>query len=227
MYPNLLAAVAIVSTTGSAAYVQVLRHRLRRTRAELDRVRVEARTCPLTGLFTRAAWTRAADVPSTRTLLLIDLDGFKSVNDAFGHAAGDAVLEEIARRLTAWIGSAGTAGRLGGDEFVVAASRDVSHELDMLNAALTAPIPWKNGVLRVGASIGVAHRKAGQPFSATLHEADAAMYSAKHPVYRGSSRTSTGPVAPPRERPARGRRRDSTAGPCQLSPEPVQSRDTR
>ncbi|WP_344625931.1 GGDEF domain-containing protein, partial [Kitasatospora arboriphila] len=81
-----------------------------------------ARRDPLTGLLTRDGFTARAERlirshPDRATVLLVDLDDFKTVNDTHGHAAGDAVLTATAHRLTAWCGPSGLAARLGGDEF--------------------------------------------------------------------------------------------------------------
>ena len=98
------------------------------TRVEQDRrTRHEADTDPLTGLANRRALERTLDAALTRAgarrrslgLLMLDLDGFKAVNDQYGHAAGDAVLREVARRLRRTVRERDVVARLGGDEFVV------------------------------------------------------------------------------------------------------------
>ena len=83
---------------------------------------------PLTGLFNRRGFKReaervalSADVGQEVALMLIDLDQFKATNDAFGHAAGDAVLTEVGRRLAAALGADAVCARLGGDEFAALA----------------------------------------------------------------------------------------------------------
>ncbi len=78
----------------------------------------------LTDLLNRAGFInevtkRISGRHATFCLMILDLDGFKSINDAFGHAAGDRVLVEVARRLSETLGPAFTIGRLGGDEFAV------------------------------------------------------------------------------------------------------------
>ncbi|MEY2459867.1 MAG: diguanylate cyclase, partial [Acidimicrobiaceae bacterium] len=117
-------------------------------------------------------------------LLFIDLDGFKHINDASGHAVGDAVLEVVAHRLRDGLREEALLGRLGGDEFVVIAPR-----LHSANAALVLANRMSDrlhgdvaiGEINVGiaASIGVAWTSNGTA-SELLAHADGAMYTAKH-----------------------------------------------
>jgi diguanylate cyclase (GGDEF)-like protein len=118
-------------------------------------------------------------------VLFIDLDGFKPVNDRYGHAAGDAVLIEVGQRLTAAVRSTDIAARFGGDEFVIGLTeiRDVQH-VEMLAIKLLEAIgaPYRVGDFRVelGASIGVAlFPEDGQGGDMLLAAADEAMYQAK------------------------------------------------
>ena len=122
------------------------------------------------------------------TLLFIDLDGFKSVNDRWGHAAGDVVLVEAARRLrTLFQRSCDIVGRLGGDELVVvitgvaATDPDVGQMAGRLVESFRIPFLLPNGELAlVGASVGVASYPMHATSSRTLvHAADAAMYAVK------------------------------------------------
>ena len=159
---------------------------------------------PLTGLPNRALLGDRLDValarlfrqPSTVAVLFCDLDGFKQINDTHGHAAGDQVLVEVARRLQHLQRPGDTACRFGGDEFVVLCTDSGQAEADSvaarLHAALTAPVlmhpqPEDQRTERteplqvtVTASIGIAtttdpHHPAHQ----LLHDADTAMYRAK------------------------------------------------
>jgi diguanylate cyclase (GGDEF)-like protein len=119
----------------------------------------------------------------------VDLDGFKPVNDTYGHAAGDVVLAEVGRRLRRVAGSAGgSAARVGGDEFVVLARLDVLTRADVgrvvdlareLHAALCQPYTVGARTLLVGASVGVAVGRPGWVLADVLEAADAAMYVAK------------------------------------------------
>lgn len=117
-------------------------------------------------------------------LLLIDLDRFKLVNDAFGHEAGDAVLCETARRLTAATPAGGTSARLGGDEFAILAPYSSRAELiglaERLIAEVAAPIQYEHAQVGVGATIGIAiSPENGLTPECLLRCADIAMYRGK------------------------------------------------
>jgi diguanylate cyclase (GGDEF)-like protein len=116
---------------------------------------------------------------------MLDLDGFKQVNDTLGHDKGDLVLREIARRLHANVFEYDTAARMGGDEFAVVLrnmrdAEDVSAVAHRLRDALTRPIEI-DGVPRfIGASVGAAsYPEHGRSAAELLRGADAAMYRAK------------------------------------------------
>ncbi len=117
-------------------------------------------------------------------LLYLDLDGFKSVNDTFGHAAGDAVLKEVARRLTAVAPPEATVARLGGDEFaiwiVTAVPARAEALADALIAAITAPYDIEGSPVEIGASVGIALTpRHGTDPDELLVRADLALYRAK------------------------------------------------
>ena len=150
-----------------------------------DELRHQATHDMLTGLANRVLLQQrvresAPDAPIC--ILLLDLDGFKQVNDGLGHHAGDEVLITVARRLAAVLGRAGTVARLGGDEFAVllpGADPGRARLLaDLIAAAVGEPIPVAGTVVTVGVSVGVA---AGTPADADrlLRDADDAMYRTK------------------------------------------------
>jgi diguanylate cyclase (GGDEF)-like protein len=119
-------------------------------------------------------------------LLFIDLDNFKAVNDRLGHAAGDAVLGEVSRRMSSVLRASDTLFRLGGDEFAllvsdVAEPESVEQLAGRLIAAVREPLLIQGEVQPVGATVGLAFvpDDATDPQS-LLHAADAAMYAAKH-----------------------------------------------
>lgn len=118
-------------------------------------------------------------------LLFVDLDGFKAVNDEMGHAAGDAVLVDLARRLQESLRSTDVAIRLGGDEFVVlvrqAREADVCALADKLLALFSAPVRLTSGRLaHLSASIGIAlFPKHAESIEELMIVADRAMYNAK------------------------------------------------
>ncbi|MCW2759365.1 MAG: hypothetical protein JWO46_3111 [Nocardioidaceae bacterium] len=116
-------------------------------------------------------------------LLFLDLDGFKPVNDRFGHAAGDAVLVDVARRITECVRHLDTVARLGGDEFAVL-FEDVSPEITTTACkrildALAEGVDVDGHQLPLGASIGVAYGDGTGSAEDLLRNADLAMYEAK------------------------------------------------
>lgn len=130
------------------------------------------------------ALTDAAKRDSPVTLIYCDLDGFKDVNDRFGHLAGDHVLKEIAHRLAAATRSADIVARMGGDEFVVVVPdgtpQSVQTLLARIETSLVAPIPLPTGPeVQVGVTTGVASVQGRGDVDDLLARADAAMYDAK------------------------------------------------
>jgi diguanylate cyclase (GGDEF)-like protein/PAS domain S-box-containing protein len=118
-------------------------------------------------------------------VLFLDLDGFKNINDSLGHAAGDRLLQMVAKRLLAAVRTSDTVCRLGGDEFVILLS-EVAHAGDAgvkagkILSALTAPFYMDQNTLRITASIGVTtYPEDGQSAELLIKNADLAMYQAK------------------------------------------------
>ncbi|TPG54499.1 putative bifunctional diguanylate cyclase/phosphodiesterase [Sphingomonas glacialis] len=142
----------------------------------------------LTGLLNRAGFLRAAagstrDTRAPTCLMLLDLDGFKAINDVFGHTIGDEVLVEVAQRLRRELPDDVLMGRWGGDEFAVllAATPDDISTVDLadrLIAAVAAPYPTFGTVARVGMSVGV-HVSHASDMPEMLACADLALYAAK------------------------------------------------
>src|SRR3954452_23572268 len=156
----------------------------------------EATTDALTGLGNRRALQRdleraAHDVtPGTRhALALFDLDGFKSYNDAFGHPAGDALLERLGANLAAAIAGDGSAYRMGGDEFCLLA-RVGDRDPDAIVARAAAALTERGGRFYVGCSYGtvVLEGEALRP-SEALRIADQRMYANKGKGRRSSEET--------------------------------------
>jgi len=143
----------------------------------------------LTGLGNRTllAGRMEADIVSneSRALALIDLDGFKEVNDTLGHLAGDQLLRRLGPRLTEALSAADTLARLGGDEFAIwlAAPVDAASapaRASALLATIRAPFDIDGITLQVDASVGVAlYPEHGRSVGALLRCADVAMYEAK------------------------------------------------
>ncbi|TFV76232.1 EAL domain-containing protein [Blastococcus sp. CT_GayMR20] len=171
-----------------------LEENLRQVTDLKEQLRHQALHDPLTGLPNRTLFldrVRHAVDTAGRTriwpaVLYLDLDGFKPVNDTFGHEAGDMLLRTVADRLRGCLRPADTAARLGGDEFVVLLNGPidrlgVARVVDRIRAQLDVPVLLGEGVVTtVGASIGVALGDQDYPDADTLvRHADIAMYAAK------------------------------------------------
>ncbi|MBZ9706364.1 diguanylate cyclase [Mesorhizobium sp. ESP7-2] len=152
-----------------------------------DRMRYLAEFDAMTGLANRARFQarlgHAEEGRPVGALLLIDLDGFKAVNDTFGHVVGDECLKAAAERLTGGCGGAELVARVGGDEFAVLLGPHldraaVSGMARHLIEAMAKPLPVRGQSLRLGASVGIAFAEAGQPCDLFM-QADTALYAAK------------------------------------------------
>jgi diguanylate cyclase (GGDEF)-like protein len=183
------AAVAAAALCGfAAARATFLVHDItRRQAARIEALNQIATRDPLTGLANRRAFeaelaAACAGSPSF-ALLICDLDGFKPVNDKFGHQAGDALLCAIADRLRGAADPGAVVGRLGGDEFgllleassetpAIATARQVA-------AAIVAPFEIGGRPVQVGVSIGIALGTSPHDPDVLIATADAAMYDAK------------------------------------------------
>lgn len=177
--------------------------RAERDRAEQYAERIEelAYTDPLTGLLNRrraqevlerVVWELHAGGDAA-ALLYLDLDGFKAVNDALGHAAGDEVLLEVARRLRGRTRRHDHVARLGGDEFLAIlpgldparAAEQADHAANQVAAAVAEPIFTPRGPVLVNASVGISIFPGdGEDFDSLVRTADTRMYAAK----RGQAR---------------------------------------
>lgn len=159
------------------------------------RVEVEAREDPLTGLANRrvlmselAAAIARAEAGWPGAVLLVDIDGFKDVNDALGHAAGDKVLAEIARRLESALRPGDMLARYGGDELVVIPARATIAEAEHIGERLRASVDGMDidgAPDGVSLSIGIVPIDSGLDADHALEEADRALYEAKR---RGRNR---------------------------------------
>lgn len=167
-----------------------------------QRLRHQARTDDLTQLANRAEFHRVLDARLREAraanddvaVLLIDLDGFKGVNDVLGHAAGDAVLRHVADRLRASCDDGCLPARLGGDEFAVVMSADldragVDRKVRRLLHDLEIVAGEHGHIARVTGTIGIAWSSAAaQDRDVLLRQADAALYAAKR-TRKGTAQT--------------------------------------
>ncbi len=175
-----------------ARFVVLLRD-VTQEREASERIELLAHYDLLTGLPNRfllreqaeEAMLEARERGTTLAMLLVDLDGFKSINDSFGHATGDTLLKLAAGRLHQNLRNNDLFGRFSDDEFVVllrdlSAPEDAGHVARKLIAALAEPLHTGDKLLKVGASVGIALQdEALCSFDNLLRAADAAMYAAK------------------------------------------------
>lgn len=155
-----------------------------------EALRSQARTDPLTGLFNRdgilAELERrlGGQHPGT-TVIYIDLDRFKLVNDLLGHAAGDHMLVSAARRLEHCVGEAGQLARFGGDEFLVVTDADADPAVaealaERITRAFGDSFRYAGEEFTITTSVGLArHPEHGRTVQQLVNNADAAMYDAK------------------------------------------------
>lgn len=186
-------------TTGPDAPIGDMLTEIERLRGETDRLRNRIRelealadTDPLLPLYNRRAFGRelaraislAERYDEKLSVIFFDLNGFKAINDAHGHAAGDAVLAHVAELLRAHVRESDIVGRLGGDEFGVillrsdlASARGKAAQLaDMIQ---TTPAAVGDVIHRVGAAWGACAHVRGETADALLERADAEMYAGK------------------------------------------------
>ncbi|MGL5858199.1 MAG: putative bifunctional diguanylate cyclase/phosphodiesterase [Angustibacter sp.] len=195
---------ALAATVRAALTFQEIR--------DLPEARRQARTDELTGVANRRGLYRRCEElldgptgPSRCALLLLDLDGFKEVNDALGHHAGDDLLVQVAQRLRQIVEPHGLLARLGGDEFAVLlpqadSAQAVSLAWDV-QEAMTAPFVVETVRFHIGGSIGVATAPApAATRSELLRCADVAMYQAKASGTGGVVRYAPDPRSPIGER---------------------------
>jgi diguanylate cyclase (GGDEF)-like protein/PAS domain S-box-containing protein len=154
------------------------------------RLQEMALTDSLTGLANRRAFLEQLDQAHSRTVrhgtrlavLYGDVDHFKAINDSYGHAAGDAVLRQVAARLRSHFRTEDTVGRLGGDEFAVICedfTPDSAGLLERLREVLTAPYSFRDQTIQATVSVGLASPQAGESSAHLLERADSTMYRAK------------------------------------------------
>ena len=170
----------------------------------VDNITHQAHHDSLTGLANRAqlrqelahATAEGGASATPFTLFYIDLDGFKPINDSFGHDVGDALLRTVSERLLGLTRDGDIVARLGGDEFAVLVSRAgdapvIAIVADRLAAAFATPFDVDGHALRVGASIGHATWPADAPdVDALIRLADGAMYDQKRTHHADDARAA-------------------------------------
>ena len=191
-YRNVVATLTGTEIEGEPTVIANLHDVTRQV--ELERKLVhDARHDMLTGLLNRRAFNTAAKAATRRAdragsrlgVMYIDLDGFKEINDTFGHDIGDRVLVEVARRLERCLRPGDVLARLGGDEFAVLVTLGRAADppvglADRILGELDHPIPGLASDIRVGASIGIAVREGDHvEIPHVVSDADLAMYEAK------------------------------------------------
>jgi diguanylate cyclase (GGDEF)-like protein len=172
-------------------------------KALLDQLAHQAFHDPLTGLANRALFydrvSHALELAHRQnravTVLFLDLDGFKEINDTLGHAEGDHLLRMIAARLRACARTTDTVARLGGDEFAVlvedsAAPGSAGRLVERIREQMAFPFTLAGREVRISASIGSAAATSGG-VDEVLRHADLAMYVAKR-TEKGSHRAFEG-----------------------------------
>lgn len=175
-----------------AAEVARLEAELAVMRARVAELESRAERDALTGLLNRRGFERElARVGSYvrrygggAALIYLDLDGFKPVNDRYGHAAGDAVLVAVAAALVTAVRASDAVARIGGDEFAVllwnvSASDAQKKALALEVAVAETRTEWEGSTLSVGASVGLADIAQDHDAGALVARADAAMYARK------------------------------------------------
>ncbi len=182
---GLLFCVAFTVSGSLAAYA-----RIRSLAAQNEKIERAAVTDHLTGLPNRAHFSRSLDLaiaaPGPTTVLYMDLDRFKNVNDTLGHQAGDNLLRQFAGRLLEISPPGATVARLGGDEFAAVISgsdfslADTEATCRRIVDAAKAPFPTEGGQAYVGVSIGIA-RCGEEPITGSdlMRRADIALYTVK------------------------------------------------
>lgn len=174
---------------GQATQIYGVKQDITAEHALVERTRVLAETDPLTGVANRIRFQDCLDDlhgtvhgRAVGALLLIDLDNFKSINDTYGHLAGDACLIEAARRLQSCVPESAFVARLGGDEFAIVTDASTPCDGKLPSAileAFTEPLMLNGAPRKIGISIGIADRKPSDVADTLYHNADLALYQAK------------------------------------------------
>ena len=201
-----MSSVAVFDEHGAVrGYVGVYADITERLRLERS-LRHAAHHDALTGLPNRTLFRERLDrqvrTGTSGALLLLDLDGFKAVNDDLGHDAGDTVLVELGQRLSGAARAGDTVARLGGDEFVVLLEdgADSAAVAERILRLLAEPVEVAGRAVALGCSIGAATLSAGTTSDLAMRQADIAMYAAKSQGRGGWRRFEPGLLRSDQER---------------------------
>lgn len=181
------------------AEVDRLRRELEQSQSRFAELERFANLDPLVPVLNRRAFVRemgrvisfSERYQMPASLIYLDLNNFKEINDAWGHAAGDSALVQVGRLLTAHVRETDVVGRLGGDEFGVIlaqANEDVAQRKAESLAGLIeqTPIDWQNEAMRLSAAFGVYTFRPGEDAAAVMENADRAMFQRKRNMKTGS-----------------------------------------
>lgn len=189
----MISGLSVAAGFGLAWLIFTLRPRTARQKHEADTLVAEARTDALTGLKNRRSFDEELHRQFAQrqrqgtvfSLLLIDLDHFKQVNDTHGHPAGDSVLQTVAQLLTKTLREMDLVYRYGGDEFAVICPgsrlREAATAAERIRQAVeTTPVQLNDEALSLKLSVGVAEVGGLEIADGLLQRADEALYAAKH-----------------------------------------------
>jgi diguanylate cyclase (GGDEF)-like protein/PAS domain S-box-containing protein len=187
---NALAAVKDLSGADTSFVAQFLD--ITQARSAQESLQVLAHKDPLTNLWNRRAilaqiqdaLSRDPRNATSKAVLYCDLDDFKPINDRHGHAVGDALLVEVARRIEACVPDPAVVGRIGGDEFLIflpscEGPPDALDAAECIRRAVGDPVGLDGSTMRVSISLGVGFAAPGDDADALIAKADRALYSAK------------------------------------------------
>jgi diguanylate cyclase (GGDEF)-like protein len=179
---------AVESRDGVAHRIFGMKQDITEEKLLADRTRYLAEFDVMTGLANRSQFqARLAELEGGQSglgaLLLVDLDGFKQINDTYGHAVGDACLRETARRLVECCGGAALIARIGGDEFAIllkagTAQAEVQALAESIVHTMRRPAAELGHTRRLSVSVGIARYNGGRA-EELFHQADTALYAAK------------------------------------------------
>ncbi|WP_417582649.1 GGDEF domain-containing protein [Pelagibacterium sp.] len=184
---------AVRSVNGRATTLYGMKQDITEDRARWETLRAQAECDPLTGVANRLRFQRFLERPNDEpvlerigALILFDLDGFKQINDRWGHAAGDACLVAFGDRLKTAFPQARLVSRIGGDEFAVllpplGAQGKAERAVRWITRSLLGPVKWNGERLPISASLGMAFASEHTEFNpqALFVTADRALYEAK------------------------------------------------